>query len=97
MKQSSRTLCISKFLQGYVILDISFFLLFITFSFQRLEQETKVFFNLNYLAEVMTLNQFGKAEEYLAAFTDRDENKYSKAMFLEIQKLKCPESTEWLV
>lgn len=45
----------------------------------------------------MTLDQLGKAEEYLSAFTNRNENKYSKAMFLEMQKLKCTESTEWLV
>ncbi|XP_010417309.1 PREDICTED: topless-related protein 1 isoform X2 [Camelina sativa] len=62
-----------------------------------LEQETKVFFNLNYLAEVMKLGELGKAEEYLGAFTDSADNKYSKAMFLEIQKLICLESTEWEV
>ncbi|KFK32580.1 hypothetical protein AALP_AA6G261800 [Arabis alpina] len=66
-------------------------------TMHKLEQESKVYFNLNYLGEVMTLNQLGKAEEYLAAFTNRNENKYSEAMFLEMQKLKCLESTEWEV
>ncbi|VVB08991.1 unnamed protein product [Arabis nemorensis] len=66
-------------------------------TLHKLEQETKIFFNLNYLTEVMTLDQLGKAEEYLSAFTNRNENKYSKAMFLEMQKLKCTESTEWEV
>ncbi|KAG2331826.1 hypothetical protein Bca52824_003006 [Brassica carinata] len=64
-------------------------------TLHRLEQETKIFFNLNYLAEVMKLGEMGKAEEYLAAFTDKHANKYSKAMFLELQKLKCAESTAW--
>lgn len=45
----------------------------------------------------MKLGEYGKAEEYLAAFTDSKDNKYSKAMFLEIQKLTCLQSTEWLV
>ncbi|CAH2060995.1 unnamed protein product [Thlaspi arvense] len=66
-------------------------------TLHKLEQQSKVFFNLNYLVEVMTLGQLGKAEEYLAAFTDLHKNKYSKAMFLEIQKLKRLESTEWEV
>ncbi|KAG7572182.1 LIS1 homology motif [Arabidopsis suecica] len=66
-------------------------------TLHKLEQETKVFFNLNYLAEVMKLGEYGKAEEYLGAFTDSKDNKYSKAMFLEIQKLICLQSTEWEV
>lgn len=45
----------------------------------------------------MKLGELDKAEEYLAAFTNSDNNKYSKAMFLEIQKLKCLESIKWLV
>ncbi|CAN7008492.1 unnamed protein product [Brassica rapa subsp. trilocularis] len=57
-------------------------------TLHRFEQETKVFFNVNYLAEVMKLGEMGKAEEYLAAFTDKHANIYSKAMFLELQKLK---------
>ncbi|CAH8382595.1 unnamed protein product [Eruca vesicaria subsp. sativa] len=65
-------------------------------TLHRLEQETKVFFNLNYLAEVMKLSEMRKAEEYLAAFTNRHANKYSTAMFLELQKLKCAESAPWL-
>lgn len=36
----------------------------------------------------MKLGEMGKAEEYLAAFTDKHANIYSKAMFLELQKLK---------
>lgn len=78
-----------------MILDfIYLFLLMLTrFSFRRLEQESEVFFNINYLAEVMKLGEMGKAEEYLAAFTDKHANKYSKAMFLELQKL----STSWFV
>lgn len=60
-------------------------------TLHRLEQESEVFFNINYLAEVMKLGEMGKAEEYLAAFTDKHANKYSKAMFLELQKL----STSW--
>ncbi|CAA7032891.1 unnamed protein product [Microthlaspi erraticum] len=66
-------------------------------TLHKLEQETKVLFNLKYLAELMTLGKFDKAEEYLTAFTNQDENKYSNAMFLEIQKLKCLESAEWEV
>ncbi|KAL1214666.1 Topless-related protein 4 [Cardamine amara subsp. amara] len=66
-------------------------------TLHKLEQEAKVFFNLNYLGEVMKLGKLDKAEEYLAAFTISDNNKYSKAMFLEIQKLKCLESTKWEV
>ncbi|CAN8284248.1 unnamed protein product [Cochlearia groenlandica] len=62
-------------------------------TMHKLEQESKVFFNLSYLTEVMTLGELCKAEEYLAAFTGRHNNKYSRAMFLEIQKLKCLEST----
>lgn len=45
----------------------------------------------------MKLGELGKAEEYLGAFTGAGDNKYSKAMFLEIQKRRCLESTEWLV
>lgn len=45
----------------------------------------------------MKLGEMEKAEEYLAAFTDKHANKYSKAMFLELQKLKCAESTAWFV
>uniref|UniRef100_A0A1J3E5Q6 Topless-related protein 4 n=1 Tax=Noccaea caerulescens TaxID=107243 RepID=A0A1J3E5Q6_NOCCA len=63
-------------------------------TFHKLEQETKVLFNLKYLAELMTLGKFDKAQEYLTAFTNQDENKYSKAMFLEIQKLQCLESAQ---
>ncbi|XP_006405207.2 topless-related protein 4 isoform X2 [Eutrema salsugineum] len=66
-------------------------------TLHKLEQESKVFFNLNYLAEVMRLGELDKAEEYLAAFTDTHKNKYSKAIFLEIQKLKRLEFTEWEV
>ncbi|KAL9300656.1 putative transcription factor WD40-like family [Arabidopsis thaliana] len=66
-------------------------------TLHKLEQETKVFFNLNYLAEVMKLGEYGKAEEYLGAFTNWEDNKYSKAMFLELQKLICLQSTEWEV
>ncbi|KAF3549943.1 hypothetical protein DY000_02002768 [Brassica cretica] len=62
-------------------------------TLHRFEQETKVFFNLNYLAEVMKLGEMGKAEEYLAAFTDKHANIYSKAMFLELQKLKWEATT----
>ncbi|XP_010525950.1 PREDICTED: topless-related protein 4 isoform X2 [Tarenaya hassleriana] len=61
-------------------------------ALHKLEEETKVFFNMNYLVELMILGQLGKAEEYLMAFTDPDQNKHSKAMFLEIQKLKYLES-----
>ncbi|KAJ4707877.1 Topless-related protein 4 [Melia azedarach] len=57
-------------------------------TLHKFEQETKVFFNMNYFAEYITNGEWDIAEKYLSAFTKMDDNSYSAKMFLEIQRQK---------
>ncbi|KAJ0090216.1 hypothetical protein Patl1_12472 [Pistacia atlantica] len=55
-------------------------------TLHKLEQETKIFFNINYFREYMISAEWDKAEEYLSAFTKMDDNTYSMKMFSEMRK-----------
>lgn len=62
-------------------------------SLHLLEQESKIFFNMNYFGETIVNGEWEKAEEYLSSFTKLNENRYSMKLFFEIRKQKYFEAS----
>lgn len=58
----------------------------------RLEQETKIFFNLNYLKQLVIIGEWDKAENYLLSFTQLKDNSYSIQMYFEMREKKYTEA-----
>ncbi|KAJ4720426.1 Topless-related protein 4 [Melia azedarach] len=56
-------------------------------TLHRLEQESKVFFNMNYFGEHVANGEWNKAEKYLSAFTKNNDNLYSAKMFSKMRRL----------
>lgn len=52
----------------------------------RLEMETKVYFDMDYLHECMLGHKWDQAETYLSAFTKECDNMHSRELFSEIRK-----------
>ena len=66
---------------------------FIDWSFWcRLEQESKIFFNMHHFGEIVMNGEWEKAEKYLSAFTKLDDSNHSKKMFFELRKHKYSEA-----
>ncbi|KAK1560018.1 hypothetical protein Q3G72_021226 [Acer saccharum] len=57
-------------------------------ALDRLELETKVYFDMDYVVECMINRKWDCAEKYLSAFTKMDDNRYSMDVFSRIQKQK---------
>lgn len=73
-------------------LNIGFFLLYSFFFYEfgllflwRLEQESKVFFDINYFGQFVINGEWSKAEKYLSAFAD-DNDECSAKIFYEMRK-----------
>ncbi|KAK7834578.1 topless-related protein 4 [Quercus suber] len=62
-------------------------------SLHLLEQESKIFFNVNYFGETIVNGEWEKAEEYLSSFTKLNDNRYSMKLFFEIRKQKYYEAS----
>ena len=58
-----------------------------------MEQESKIFFNVNYFGETIVNGEWEKAEEYLSSFTKLNDNRYSMKLFFEIRKQKYYEAS----
>ncbi|PWA54784.1 hypothetical protein CTI12_AA420670 [Artemisia annua] len=50
----------------------------------RLEQESGFFFNMHHFEELVMSGEWEKVENYLAAFTKVDDNKYSMKIYFEM-------------
>lgn len=61
-------------------------------TLHELEQETKIFFDMNYFGEFVINGEWDKAEKYLSSFTKLDDNESSTKMFLEMEKQKYLEA-----
>ncbi|KAF5743337.1 hypothetical protein HS088_TW09G01404 [Tripterygium wilfordii] len=63
-------------------------------SVHKLEQESGVFFNLNYLEELILAGKWDEAEKYLNAFTTITDNRFTMKIFFEIRKQKYLEALD---
>ncbi|GAY45848.1 hypothetical protein CUMW_092520 [Citrus unshiu] len=63
-------------------------------TLHKLEQETRVFFDINYFREYITSGEWDNAEKYLSAFTNMNDNTYSAKMFSQIQRQKYLEAVD---
>ncbi|GKU87283.1 hypothetical protein SLEP1_g1709 [Rubroshorea leprosula] len=63
-------------------------------TLHSLEQESKIFFNVDYFGECIINGKWDQAEKYLAAFTELDDNLYSRKLFFELRKQKYFEVLE---
>ncbi|KAF7830302.1 topless-related protein 4 [Senna tora] len=61
-------------------------------SLHLLEQESKVYFNLEYFGEIIIKGEWEKAQNYFSAFTRTDDGLLSRNIFLKMQKQKCYEA-----
>ncbi|TXG62650.1 hypothetical protein EZV62_009644 [Acer yangbiense] len=57
-------------------------------TLHKLELETKVYFDMDYVVECMINRKWDHVEKYLSAFTKMDDNRYSMDVFSRIQKQK---------
>ncbi|KAK4848242.1 hypothetical protein QYF36_010699 [Acer negundo] len=89
-------MCIDKTTNGHLIILILKFLeeQNCKESVEALEQESKVFFNLNHFGETIMSGEWEKAEKYLSAFTKLADNRHSKKLFFELQKQKYFEALD---
>lgn len=60
----------------------------------RLEQESKLFFNLKYFEELIMEGKWEEVERYLSAFTKVDDNRFSMKVFFEIRKQRYLEALD---
>lgn len=60
----------------------------------RLEQESGVYFNMNYFEDRVRNGDWGEVENYISGFTKYDENKYSMAIIFQIRKQKYLEALD---
>ncbi|XWS24828.1 hypothetical protein CRYUN_Cryun27aG0018300 [Craigia yunnanensis] len=60
----------------------------------KLEQESKVFFNMFYFGENIINGELERAEKYLSAFTRSYDNEYSCMSFLKLQNQKHRENRQ---
>ncbi|KAK3195059.1 hypothetical protein Dsin_026369 [Dipteronia sinensis] len=63
-------------------------------TLHKLELETKVYFDIDYVVECMINRKWDRAEKYLSAFTKMDDNRYSMDVFSRIQKQKHCEAVD---
>ncbi|KAL5792632.1 hypothetical protein ACOSP7_001226 [Xanthoceras sorbifolium] len=89
-------MCIDKTTHGHLIFLILKFLeeQNCKESIEALEQESKVFFNMNRFGEAITSGEWEKAEKYLSAFTKLNDNRHSKKLFFELRKQKYFEALD---
>ncbi|XVF89353.1 hypothetical protein PTKIN_Ptkin19aG0123500 [Pterospermum kingtungense] len=59
-----------------------------------LEQESGLFFSMNYLEELIFGGKWDEVEQYISGFTKVDDNRYSMKMFFEIRKQKYLEALD---
>lgn len=52
----------------------------------RLEEETGIFFDMNYFEELVMSGNWSEVEKYLSGFTGVEDNQYSMKMYFEIGK-----------
>ncbi|OMO92740.1 hypothetical protein CCACVL1_06763 [Corchorus capsularis] len=65
----------------------------------KLEQESKIFFNMDYFQQFVTDGEWSKAEEYLSAFTEDGDAECSANMLYEMRKheyLEAKDRNDWL-
>lgn len=60
----------------------------------RLEQESGLFFNVQYFEELVINGNWDEVEKYLSGFTRVDDNRYSMKIFFEIRKQKYLEALD---
>lgn len=61
---------------------------------RRLEKESGLYFNLDYLQELLLTGKFDEAERYLLGFIKVEDNKHSTKIFFEIRKQKYLEALD---
>ncbi|KAL6345728.1 hypothetical protein AAG906_017470 [Vitis piasezkii] len=59
-----------------------------------LERQSGIFFNLNYVEELVMNGEWEEAEMYLSGFTKLEDNKFSTKIFFEIRKQKYLETLD---
>ncbi|CAM9001746.1 unnamed protein product [Rhodiola kirilowii] len=60
----------------------------------ELERVTAIFFDIDYISELIRQGDWDKIEEYLLGFTHRDSNDQSLKIFFEISKQKYMEALD---
>ncbi|KAJ7958799.1 Topless-related protein [Quillaja saponaria] len=63
-------------------------------TLHKFEQESGLFFNLQYFEELVLSGNWEEAERYLLGFTRINDNKFSMKMFFEIRKQKYLEALD---
>ncbi|KAK9218144.1 hypothetical protein WN943_006780 [Citrus x changshan-huyou] len=63
-----------------------------TLSLHALVQESNIFFNMKHFEKTIINGEWEVAEKYLSAFTNIDDNRYSKKLFYELRKQKYYEA-----
>lgn len=67
---------------------LNYFKINLIFISWRLEQESKIFFNMNYFGEFVISGEWDKALKYLSAFTMPDDNQHSAKIVFTLEKQK---------
>lgn len=62
--------------------------------YNRLEQESGYFFDLEYFEELVLHGNWEETEKYLSSFTVVEDNKYSTKIYFEIRKQKYLEALD---
>ncbi|KAE8056337.1 hypothetical protein FH972_013118 [Carpinus fangiana] len=65
-------------------------------TLHKLEQESRLFFNLKYFEELVLSGNWDEVERYLSGFTKLDDNRHSMKIFFEIRKQKYLEALDKL-
>ncbi|MFS7894376.1 putative Topless family protein [Helianthus anomalus] len=66
----------------------------LSWGYNRLEQESGLFFNMKYFEEEVHNGNWDEVEKYLSGFTKVDNNRYSMTIFFEIRKQKYLEALD---